>query len=830
MPFQLKDTLVNAWRKMRWWFAQFSLLQGLGALHAWAKAHSVFYQLLDTRIRQPLAHYWTVFNYVLPVQLLIYQFRNHTFLLLFWILLMLIVTQNALSQLGGPLLFLEPEYHNQFSPTSMCLLGISFGVFTIAYQITCYILHGHRFYFLSVSKYPFIVFSLNNSILPLLFWWIYIFSFIDFHAHEGQLSTWEITQRVLGLSLGGLSITAVAYGYFSWTSTDVLKLVGSKISQELKNSYVILREARQSVGFAVRVDYYLPNWWSVKRVPLRVQGDLRSIAECLNRNHSYALVAESCFLLLLVVMGWFQYLPFFRLPAAASFMVLFSFFIMLIGAFSFWLRRIGLLALAIVLLAFWYVNQNQQYVGTNYAFGLDYNQPAPAPYTLQTLSIHRDSAKVDRANNEAILNNWLCNWNARYNPPLPLPYRRPLPQVKPRIVILCVSGGGTRAAMWAMRCLQSLDSTLAGRMMHHTTLIAGASGGMISAAYYRELYFKHLQQLGPNEDAVDSFKPYLQPELLQNVGRDLLNPIVLNLTTNLLLPPQYFRDSLSKNRYQKDRGYAFEQQLVENTGCFANRRLGDYRETEAAGQIPMLILSPSIANDGRRMLISPQPLSHLIHSPSFNPFYQNEVSDVEFCRLLANAQPENLKFSSALRMSATFPAVLPFVALPTDPRIEVMDAGIIDNFGIQTALKYIYVNKDWIKRHTNGVMIVQIRDSPRQIAVPSFDKPTLVQKAKRALAETYHAFVESKDFGNDEYLTYIKSIMGQQLQYIELEYIPSRPAGTASLSFHLTQREKEDIIQAIDHPTNRLALDYIQRYVLQLGWRHGIRQEEVNVK
>jgi hypothetical protein len=61
-------------------------------------------------------------------------------------------------------------------------------------------------------------------------------------------------------------------------------------------------------------------------------------------------------------------------------------------------------------------------------------------------------------------------------------------------------------------------------------------------------------------------------------------------------------------------------------------------------------------------------------------------------------------------MNATFPYVLPNVWLPTNPVIDVMDAGLRDNFGQENTLRFIESFKNWLQENTAKVVIIQIRD------------------------------------------------------------------------------------------------------------------------
>ena len=118
--------------------------------------------------------------------------------------------------------------------------------------------------------------------------------------------------------------------------------------------------------------------------------------------------------------------------------------------------------------------------------------------------------------------------------------------------------------------------------------------------------------------------------------------------------------------------------------AFENRRLSDYSLAELNAQIPMMIFSPTVVNDGRRLLISSQPISYLTQATNskYTSSYSS-IEDLEFNSLFKENNSKNIKMLSVLRMNATFPYILPMVLLPTEPSIEIMDAGIRDNFGMK---------------------------------------------------------------------------------------------------------------------------------------------------
>ena len=172
---------------------------------------------------------------------------------------------------------------------------------------------------------------------------------------------------------------------------------------------------------------------------------------------------------------------------------------------------------------------------------------------------------------------------------------------KPKMVFVNCSGGGLRASIWAFRIMHVADSLSDNRFSRSTQLISGASGGMVGAAYYRELFLQ--QRLGLL-NSINSEKG------ISNIGKDLRNPVAFSVTvSDLYFNIQKFKDG--NTSHNKDRAYAFEKQLNENTGSVLSKRLSAYHDPEANALIPMMIFTPTVVNDGRRLVISPQPMAYM---------------------------------------------------------------------------------------------------------------------------------------------------------------------------------------------------------------------------
>ena len=122
---------------------------------------------------------------------------------------------------------------------------------------------------------------------------------------------------------------------------------------------------------------------------------------------------------------------------------------------------------------------------------------------------------------------------------------------KPKLVILNTSGGGLRSALWTFTVLSNCDEILNQNLSKHLQMITGASGGMIGAAFYRELILR--KELGQIKDKNRS----VYKEML---GKDLLNKLSFSASTSDLFM-RYKKMSYQGKQYTLERGSEFDKQL-----------------------------------------------------------------------------------------------------------------------------------------------------------------------------------------------------------------------------------------------------------------------------
>lgn len=733
--------------------------------------------------------------YSFPVRLLVRQINKHKILLSFWVLLIALVSGTLGSSFGANYLFLEPEYLGKENFWSFFILGSTLGMFLFAYMITFYINESYRFHFVALSRTPFYNFSYNNLLVPLFFLGLYFWTFCNYHLGVEGSSLQLVFNKVSGLLVGMFVVFLISATYFFATRTMIhyfgLKLEKTfEISRKARSSrWIILGKARAGLRTPQRTDNYLSFPFKVHKVGALQPRQLKELVRTLNQNHGKLILIQVMIFTLIAVLSMLEENPLFQIPAGASLMLLLSLAILMFGAIGFWFRKSGILTLISVGCLIYLANNGTFFSGENPAFGMDY-EVAAVPYDFSTIEELNsiENYQQDRAATLEMLENWKTSYEKKHGKGF-----------KPRAIFVTASGGGLRSAFWTFRVMQHLDSLSAGELLDETRLMSGASGGMYGLSYFRELYWR--KQKGELDCLQDE-------AYADNISRDLLNRIFFKKFSDIILPVPTVE--LSGNVYSKDVGYSFDDQLARNLPEFTGRRIADYTEPEKAGTIPVVVLEPTIINQGKKLYISSSPASFLSRPNHISHTSFSRSSGVEFRRMFDSQSADSLYFTTALRLNSTFPFILPVVELPSMPAMQVMDAGAIDNYGTQTAVKYLYEFRDWFVENTSGVMFIQVRDHSRNDPIQEPKKEGMFSKLTTPLGGGYASMIEAKDMSNDYLLEFVSEWYEGDLEFIPIAYNRQKNEDRASMSWRLTEREKKNIESSLLDPVNQKAFSLIE--------------------
>ena len=753
--------------------------------------------------------FFTGLFYSFPFQLVLIQIKKNQFLLLFWFLLFGWVFGFMGTQYGVPYLFLDPEYLGEVTFWSYGILGFAFGGFIMAYHIASYIMNAFRFPFLATLSRPFFKFCINNSILPLSFNICFVYQIIVFQRFNEWTSALDIALDVFGFLIGQFLFIVLSFTYFFAVLKDFRRLFGleaEKRYEEGRASKTIRRRMLRNLQWGQtmdadnpdidkvkRVDYYLSGYLKISPTRRTDHYDYKMLQQVFRQNHFMATVYVIFVLVTMFALGIFREVPQFEIPAGASIFLLLTMALLALSALNSFFRSwsvivfVGIFILINFLSKFEFINYQTGAYGMNYS-------GEKAIYSVDCLYSQQRFIKQDYIHTVKILDIW-----RKRNAPNTIKRKK-----KPKMVFITTSGGGVRSSLWTMYALQFADSVLHGELINHTTLMTGSSGGMLGAAYLRELVLQ--KRLG-------KINSYYQEKYADDIAKDLLNPIAFSIAINdLFLRIHRFKHG--NNSYVKDRGYAFEKALNFNTRGLLNKTIYEYRRPESEALIPMMVFSPSIINDGRSLLISSQDISYMLDKTPSKMCMNHPLPDaIEFRRFFKKQSADSLSILSTLRMNATFPYILPVSQLPSNPTLDIMDAGINDNYGVGVAMRFIYAFRNWISSNTSGIVIIQLRDSHKITPVKENPPITIMEMIGSPLGNIYNNLFNMMDFQQDGMVQSASLWLDCPVDVVdfELRSIEQDTKDEISMSLHLTKKEKQKVKQSIYLLENQNAITRLKQ-------------------
>ena len=721
--------------------------------------------------------------YFFPIKLFLAHFKNNILLITTWFLILMLIYGSVAYSYGAFYLFLNPEYLGVTSYFSFQLLGVCFGIFFITWNIVSYLLLSHKYPFIASMKWPLAMFTFNNSIIPLIFLGLYLYKIISFQSIEMFASKEDLFWYVLGFMAGFTLVLILSAIYFTITNKNIFGYLSSDEIQNFKPGKDVKWFEIAGFGKSERVEYYLTRRFAIRPVREVAHYSETLLKKVFRQHHINAFLLILVTVAILIGLGFVIDKPIFEIPAAGSMFLLFSVLTSVISLIYFWADDWGNFAFIFFVVVINAISGIEALHYDNEAYGLDYSQPK-AIYHLDSLEniASKNNMIEDKMETLNILENWKKKANegkSKFN--------------KPKMLIVLSSGGGSRASVFTMKIMQMIDSVSQGNVMKNTALMSGASGGMLGLGYFRELYLRN--QIGLIENLYDE-------QYQKNIGKDMLNKIWGSVVTNDLYYPLQMR-TIDSMTYRLDRGMMMEYAFNQNTDHFLDKPLSAYYNFEKDATVPLAFITTVSVADSRKIMISSQPISYMMKGYSDkNLDLDYEIDAIDFGRFFKDNKPYNIRYTSALRMNASYPFILPAVSLPSIPKIDAVDAGFVDNFGIETAARFLNVFQNWINLNTSGVVIIQIRDNLKKNEIEDFEYRKMFSKLFGSFGSLTDNLNTKQDYSQDYMVDATNDVLKNKLEIIRFEYEPLSTQKKASLSLHLTKKELEDIQKTAENENN----------------------------
>jgi hypothetical protein len=274
------------------------------------------------------------------------------------------------------------------------------------------------------------------------------------------------------------------------------------------------------------------------------------------------------------------------------------------------------------------------------------------------------------------------------------------------VFIVSAEGGGIRAAFWTAGLLCAIQDAEPA-FSDHVLGISGVSGGSLGAATFAALVGETQRSAIDVPHNADDMGP-LQSLAGQVLGRDYLSPVL----ATMLIPDAVA--CLLHGEWAADRAAVLERAFelgwrqAVGTDAFQDPMTALWRDA-AMHRVPTLFMNSTEAASGRRIVNSPIVL---------DPGLSSAIS------LPVTIPPHSLRLSTAVLLSARFPAISPIANLgetAKDGPLHVVDGGYMDNSGTLTAAEIVEALAASAER-------LGLADRIRTIAIVITDEPIALNK------------------------------------------------------------------------------------------------------
>jgi hypothetical protein len=153
---------------------------------------------------------------------------------------------------------------------------------------------------------------------------------------------------------------------------------------------------------------------------------------------------------------------------------------------------------------------------------------------------------------------------------------------------------------------------------------------------------------------------------------------------------------------------------------------------------------------------------------------------------------------------------MPMITMPTKPEIQLMDAGIRDNYGGKVTVDYLFANSEWIEKNTSGIVIIETRDTKRVLNDEAYNEISLIDKITMPFGNMITNFTRTQDFDQEQLMKLCAKSFKFPVDIVSFN-LRETTNDRISLSWRLTKREKKKIDQAFYSKENRQSFEKLKK-------------------
>jgi hypothetical protein len=239
-----------------------------------------------------------------PMRLLLVHIKRNTLLSIVWVFLFGVAVQDWGRVMGMPYLFLDPEYKNAASGLSMGILGAAFGTFSMAFHLTGYVLDGDKFKFMAAKRHPFLLYYLNNGLLPFAYLIVYGREFVVFQLSTSTHALHSILWHLLCYYLAVGLVHGLVLSYFRIARHSFLPAINASLDEGFAKSTIyrvnVFRQIKNIREGRYVVSFYLNRHLKWVRAEAATANKI-DIWGIFRRNHLLAVALEFVLIFFLLI-------------------------------------------------------------------------------------------------------------------------------------------------------------------------------------------------------------------------------------------------------------------------------------------------------------------------------------------------------------------------------------------------------------------------------------------------------------------------------------------------------------------------------------------------